>query len=273
MHLTKNQKNQKMKYYAFDWDDNILFMPTLIHMQQLIDDKWIDEDVSTSKYAEIRTLDNWRVHEKSYIEFQDFGEKGDNTFLNDCITAINNKAFGPSWYIFLHSLSNGSLFAIITARGHEHNSIKKVIQYIIDNVLTSEQKTHMIANLIAYKDLFISDFNIIDDIEPDMLIEQYLDLCDFIGISSPSFETKYGVECGVENPEKLKILALNDFINKINSYGKELNSKVRLGFSDDDIRNIDKVEEHFSEISGIYDIDFSIFDTSNPKKIIKKKKY
>jgi hypothetical protein len=33
-------------YYAFDWDDNILVMPTKIHMEKRVGDRWIPTTVS-----------------------------------------------------------------------------------------------------------------------------------------------------------------------------------------------------------------------------------
>ena len=44
-------------------------------------------------------------------------------------------------------LINGSLFAIITARGHEKNTIRKTIEWIIDNVLVDSEKITMYNNL------------------------------------------------------------------------------------------------------------------------------
>ena len=43
------------KYYIFDWDDNILHMPTKIRMEHLDDDgEWRPVEVSTSTFALVR---------------------------------------------------------------------------------------------------------------------------------------------------------------------------------------------------------------------------
>jgi hypothetical protein len=41
---------------------------------------------------------------------------------------------------FINVLENGYLFALITARGHGPEAIRKGIEWIIDNYLTDEQK-------------------------------------------------------------------------------------------------------------------------------------
>ena len=44
------------KYYIFDWDDNILHMPTRIYLEKMCEDGvWRPVAVSTSTYALVRT--------------------------------------------------------------------------------------------------------------------------------------------------------------------------------------------------------------------------
>jgi len=257
-------KNQKMKYFAYDWDDNILNMSTVIHMKHLVDGKWIEEDVSTSKFAKIRSLSDWKSFDGSYLEFRDFGPRGKNAFLEDSINAIKNKDFGPSWDSLLNTLSNGYIFAIITARGHESETIKNVIKYIIHNILSDDERNNMIANLISYKNLF-DGFDIIKDIDSETLIDSYLDLCKFVGISSPTSEKKHNVKDGVINPEILKEKELGEFIKTINLYGKQINREVSLGFSDDDKKTIQSIKNFFNDMKGEYNLEFVVFDTSNPE--------
>ena len=142
-------------YYAFDWDDNIIHMPTIIHMEHLIDGKWVAEDVSTDMYAVIRKDNtNWRpINNNSYeslLEFRDTGKRGDNAFIEDCIISIKNKDFGPSWKDFISCIKNGSIFAIITARGHMSITLRKAIEYIINNVMTDDDIDMMYNNLIKF---------------------------------------------------------------------------------------------------------------------------
>ena len=44
-----------LKYYIFDWDDNILHMPTYIHLERrLANGSWVPHLVSTALFAVIR---------------------------------------------------------------------------------------------------------------------------------------------------------------------------------------------------------------------------
>ena len=120
---------KQLLYYAFDWDDNILSMPTVIHMDHLIDGDWVPEDVSTADFAKVRgDSENWRVINgdptAAFSEFRDSGPRGDVAFLEDTKNAVSAQRFSPAWEDFVECLVNGSLFAIITARGHEAPSIK-----------------------------------------------------------------------------------------------------------------------------------------------------
>jgi len=221
------------------------------------------------EFAKVRKSDNWRALEedgvyKAYLEFRDFGPRGNNAFLEDAKVAISNQAFGPSWKKFIDCLVRGSIFAIITARGHEPDSIRRGVEYIIWNVLTNEQRTEMGANLTGFQDLFIPNFDIMRDVSLQTLVSAYLDKCDFVGVNAPSFIKKFS-DVDVKSPEEGKKFALDEFVARIKTYGDMVNGDVSIGFSDDDTATIDKVEKHFNEISKIYDdISFNIINTSDP---------
>ena len=245
--MIKNKKLHIM-YYAFDWDDNILYMPTVIHMQKMYKNNWIDIDVSTSEYSIVRLdKENWRVFDnnpdKAYSEFRDFGPRGEYAFLEDTIKAIENKKFGPSWSDFKECLINGSLFAIITARGHEKNTIRKTIEWIIDNVLVDSEKITMYNNLLKYIYLFKIDveydriLNLNIKLSTNNLVKIYLDNCDFVGISAPSMGGN------PEFPEKVKEEVLLNFSKKINIFAKSIGYDASIGFSDDDTKNIKHIKE------------------------------
>jgi hypothetical protein len=50
--ISESSSSDYLLYYAFDWDDNILYMPTAIRMERKEGDEWVPEDVSTAKFAE-----------------------------------------------------------------------------------------------------------------------------------------------------------------------------------------------------------------------------
>jgi len=262
-------ENFTLKYMAFDWDDNILFMPTIIHMQQKIGNQWIDEDVSTDKFAKIRSDKDWRIKDNdveiAFAEFKDSGPRGVNAFLDDTKKAISKKAFGPSWEQFIKSLTRGNIFAIITARGHSSKTIENAVRYIIETQLDEDQKNEMGANLMAYGDMF-NDMDVLEDKSFDELLDIYLSNCDFVGVSSPSFQKESGYEIDSRGPEKGKEIAMEMFVKKIHQFGKQVGGNVSFGFSDDDRATVDHINKYFkNELSLKYLLDYNLFDTSDPE--------
>ena len=71
--ISESKTSEYLLYYAFDWDDNILNMPTKIHMEHLVDGQWIPTEVSTAEFAEVRNdKDNWKInYANAFIEFND----------------------------------------------------------------------------------------------------------------------------------------------------------------------------------------------------------
>ena len=108
-HLKKRQnflfayKNiDVLSYYILDFDDNILFMETPLHFQHFENGKWVNKDITSQEFADIRKkypdsyMDNneWKSDQKySFIEFSDFGPRGINAFLEDVKKSIKYKKF------------------------------------------------------------------------------------------------------------------------------------------------------------------------------------
>lgn len=280
--ISESENNIELSYYSFDWDDNILHMPTVIHMDKKVGDSWEPIDVSTSTFAVVRNdSENYRIRNNdltlAFSEFRDFGPRGDMAFLEDTIDAINLKKFGPSWDSFIRCLSESSLFSIITARGHEPESIRKSVEYIIDNVLTENEQFLMYSNCLKHSYIFSPyDTDNIDRIpkgklSETKLISDYLDICDFYGVSSNSFAKEFG-ESNASNPEVAKQMALDKFVEKCNKYGGKIGVKsVSVGFSDDDPKNVEHIHKFFKEKSGLmhnsddnHEVKLSVFKTTNP---------
>jgi hypothetical protein len=247
-------------FYAFDWDDNILHMPTVIHMEKLIGDEWVPTDVSTSQFAIVRNdSENWRLIDgdpgKAFSEFRDFGPRGDSAFLEDVKSALSRGDYGPVWDDFIRCLSEGAIFSIITARGHEPESIRGAIEWIIDNELSEDLGFEMYANCLKFAYLF-SHGETFDRIprgklSKTPLIEVYLDNCRFYGVSSNSFAKEFG-EASASNPEHAKQMALDKFIEESNKRGLSIGAKsVSVGFSDDDPKNVEHVRKYFKEKSAL----------------------
>lgn len=272
--LTESKDSDYLLYYAFDWDDNILNMPTQIHMEHLVNGEWIPTKVSTAEFAEVRNdKDNWRIdYDVAFIEFRDQGERGDNAFLEDVKSAISQNKLGPAWNDFVECLSNGSIFAIITARGHEAPAMRKGVEWIIDNVLSEENIYQMYNQLLKYSYIF-GDTNVEHDRilrgQPtqNKLVSSYLDSCEFIGVSSPS---RGG---SPDNPEKAKEEALLSFKAKVNDYANRVGILAKVGFSDDDLKNVKHIEDlvdnlHHEQFPNI--VEFVVKGTKDPENITKK---
>jgi hypothetical protein len=90
-----------------------------------------------------------------------------------------------------------------------------------------------------------------DKLTDSPLIVDYLNNCDFYGVSSDSFKQKFG-EGNASNPELAKQMALDEFIKKCNNFGKKLGVKsVSIGFSDDDPKNVEHIQKFFKEKSAL----------------------
>jgi hypothetical protein len=99
------------------------------------------------------------------------------------------------------------------------------------------------------------------------LVKEYLNNCDFVGVSSPS---RGG---SPDNPEKAKEEALLEFQDKIDGFASKRGLKAKIGFSDDDLKNVKHIEDLYTNLSkerfpNI--IEFTVKGTKNPENITKK---
>ena len=281
-YLKENLDGIELKYYAFDVDDNLLHLPTVIHMDKMQGGDWIPVDLSTSDFAKYRgDKENYRIRnnngDEAFCEFRDFGPRGDNAFLLDAKQALESGDMGPSWDAFIKCLSDGSIFSIITARGQDPNSLKKGVELIIDDYMNEDEQSLLYANCLKHAYLFraegIDSYDRIPKgrLSRTPLVQLYLDNCDFYGVSSPSFMKEFGEGSGPANPEKSKEMALDRFIDKCNSFGQKIGAKsVSIGFSDDDPKNVNHVRQYFHEKSGLaatlaHAFKLNLYDTSNRK--------
>jgi hypothetical protein len=236
-----------LKYYAFDWDDNILTMPTKIILK---DDKDKEVGMSTEDFAEYRMLigkEPFEYEGHKIVGFADdpfryFSVKGDKQFIIDSLLGKP----GPAWDDFVESINNGSIFSIVTARGHTPNVIKESIYNMIISNHMGIDSNELLKNLEKYRDIEGLGSN-----SKKEMIREYLDMCRFYPVT-------YG-EGSATSPEEGKIQALNDFVGYVKRISKHLQKKAYLknkisnnfiptiGFSDDDLRNLEKVKSHFED--------------------------
>jgi hypothetical protein len=232
-----------LKYYAFDWDDNIVTMPT-----QIIVLSYDDEEVgiSTEDFAEFRTMignEPFEYKGKTIVgyapdPYRNFKVTGDDQFIVDSMIATP----GPSWNDFVECINGGSIFSIITARGHTPSVMRDAVYNYIVSDHNGIDKEELITNLKKYRELAAEDIG-----DNQTLINQYLDLCKFYPVT-------FG-EGSASNPEEGKIKALREFINYVKEMSLKLGKKAffkndvknyfvpQIGFSDDDPRNVEKIKD------------------------------
>lgn len=212
---------------CFDWDDNILFMPTNI---VLFNDKNEEVIMTTEDFAIHRNYIGsdfkFSIKDKKFNpngmshNLKDFHIKGDNEknssfrefrdcdnkyFLSHLKEAINNKSFAPEWENFINSLEEKKTAKntyIITARGHSPQTIYNGIKYL--------HRLGIIKNLVPRKNIF--------------------------PVSHEKFRG-----CS-KNPQKVKLRIFKDILNKAHlmDYNKVL-------FSDDDLSTISFIKKKIKE--------------------------
>ena len=212
------------RYYMFDWDDNILHMPTKIYLERRTEDgTWEPYPVSTAHFATIRRdTEHYRPldgdWDHAFVEFYDVGKRGERAFLEDCEKALapvirGETNGGPSFNRFRKALLEGRLFAIITARAHASSSIRKAVEYFIDKILSKDEKALMVANLRRYNQFF----NEADPISDDEVVEKYLGLNKYRGVTSPEFQQLIGreIDSGAQSPTRAKQYAIREFVQHV----------------------------------------------------------
>ncbi|MGA1194464.1 MAG: hypothetical protein ACO398_03385 [Kiritimatiellia bacterium] len=268
-----------LKYYMFDWDDNILHMPTRIHLERRTENGWEPYEVSTAEFARIRRdTENYRPREgdwdKAFVDFYDVGERGEDAFLEDTKAALapviaGERGGAPSYDAFRQALVEGRLFAIITARSHSSRAIRKGVEYFVRDVLSPDERREMIANLRFYAARFDGNEASLSD---DQILENYLALNKYHGVTSPEFEERMGRKTkGSESPEEAKQIAIKDFVRHVIAMmrgGVARGDSVSIGFSDDDQKNVEAVRAFINaELKKEFPhIKFVVYDTSDPTR-------
>ena len=245
----QSESTPDMKYYAFDWDDNIVHMPTKIIVK---DDSGNEVGMSTDDFAEYRHMigkEPFDYKGSTIVDYADepfrkFRSGGDKDFLVDSMKA----KVGPAFDDFREAINNGSIFAIITARGHNPNTIKEAIYNYIISGFNGIDKDQLLKNLKKYRS-FVDE----EDMSDEELIKSYLELNKYNPVS-------FGNEEGAVNPEEAKVEAMEEFVSYIKGMAALLNKKiflkkgirnkfipkeVSIGFSDDDPKNIEVMKKHF----------------------------
>lgn len=253
-----------------DWDDNVMFMPTKIHLR---DENGNVVDMSTHDFAHYRNLLDPKTgnskdpdgfeYEGHIVKglaenaFADFSS-GSKEFLGD----VQKASPGPAWGDFVEAINSGSFFGIITARGHSPNTLKDGVKYLLSTETGGLSITELTDSLRKRKSKANEEY-LGDEIE----IENYLNMCLFYPVA-------YFNKGGSLKPEEVKRDAIIKYKGEIQNMVDGLNKKMMergdlkyilkpvFGFSDDDLKNV----EYSSSIPGI-----NIYSTHGGTKKLHKK--
>jgi hypothetical protein len=263
-----------LEYYMFDWDDNILFMPTSIYLEH----NGEPVEVTTKRFAEVRKDESYGPidgdWDKAFTLFSD-PPLGRGDFVGDTLTAISEGNFAPSYPAFKKALRDAALFAIVTARGHSGATIRKGIECFIEKALSEDEHKEMLEN--------VHNFNRLAgiDIPDDSALARYLDLNSYVGVSHPGFLRMFGddvpdeasneVDEAAKNPEKAKTYAVRHFVENTLKLIKNLKAanirSISFGFSDDDKGNYVAMRKFMMQelVKEFKNARFFIYDTSGGK--------
>lgn len=280
--------NRDFKFYIFDWDDNILHMPTRVYLEKLgASGEWTPVSVPTSTFALIRSdTANYRFpSEGGYsAAFRDFKDSSPDTqesaFIHDTISALERvakgEAPGPSFETLRKTLREGRLFAVVTARGHASATIREAVKIFIDTVLTDDERTEMMQNLRGYRWWLDKRETFGTDEEE---LDYYLSMCRYHAVTSPDFKkilegdddfsSRFSSASSARRPELAKEFAIHDFVEHLFHTLERtggLGRPVSVGFSDDDAGNVQAVSDYVkAELARKFGgFKFVVYDTSDP---------
>jgi hypothetical protein len=227
-----------LKYYAFDWDDNILTMPTQIILRTEDNE---EVGMSTEDFAEYRVkvgVEPFEYKKKTVVGFADdpfrnFGTKGDKRFIIDAMMAKE----GPAWDDFVEAVNGGSIFSIVTARGHSPLALRRAIENMIETNFKGISKKELVKNLKKFRK-FAGE----EDMKDKELINAYMDMNKYYPVT-------FGAG-SAQSPEKGKVDALREFQQYVKYLANLLKKPVmfkddisnrfipKIGFSYDDFSNL-----------------------------------
>jgi len=278
--VNESVRGRDLKYYIFDWDDNILSMPTHIHMERLDErGQWVPHSCSTSTFSVIRNdTEHYRFpqgeRERAFFEFQDERTPyGGGGFMDDLERALDAIETGrrtppPSFATFRKVLTEGRIFAIVTTRGHEAATLRKGVERFIERVLSPVEREMMLINLRGYAYCFDGTQTFPSQ---RAVLDNYLSLNRYHAITSPSFLARLAAEApGLTRQEDRKRFAIHDFVEYLIDILERtgmaaLRLPISVGFSDDDPYNIEAVREYIERVLArrFPGVKFCVYDTSD----------
>jgi len=219
-------------------------MPTKIILK---DEKGNEVGMGTEDFAEYRSKigkENFEYNGKTIVGFAEnpfryFSTQGDKKFMIDSLLAKT----GPAWNDFVECINGGSIFSIITARGHSPETIAKSIKKLIDGNINGLSKQQLVKNLKKYNELANRFVEKNEDSSDE-------DLVDFYVFKLNKYYPVTHGSGSAQNPEESKVAAMKEFQEYVKRISRIINVEPmfkddvsnrfvpKIGFSDDDLKNL-----------------------------------
>jgi len=226
------------KAYSFDLDDNLVSIPTVVYLK---DKNENIKEFSTLEFEKIRG----NMEELGLREFSDsfLNFDLDEAFFKD----LEKSIIAGSWKNLVNCVTkHASVFAIITARRHDKEALRKGIKILIFKNFTKK-------NFEDFRNSFTEKYKNYKDVKTDEeLLDLYLDLCKFYPVNNKETKKELGNDLGTS---ELKAVAFEDFQKYVNLYVKEKfgdKCKIKIGFSDDSILHLKSIVNSVLKKHGLF---------------------
>jgi len=146
-------QDQAQSFYFFDFDDNIMFMETTILIQNTVTSEITE--LSTAEFAHTAprlgvpgAWQEYTIFDNSYKYFRDIATADapdEQYFIRDIKQALDSgkKWQAPSWAFFAHACAKQRPLAIITARGHEPDTMKAGIRVLLERGFIEQEPNYL----------------------------------------------------------------------------------------------------------------------------------
>jgi catechol 2,3-dioxygenase-like lactoylglutathione lyase family enzyme len=129
-----------ISFYFFDVDDNLLFLPTKLYLWNA--ETQVELPISSRDFAavqnELGRPGKWQAWSARAETFRDFRDQpgvpaAGQAFVTDLKAAVAHDMGwrGPSWPLLVHAAKFGRPIAVVTARGHEPQTIEAGLRELV----------------------------------------------------------------------------------------------------------------------------------------------
>ena len=248
----RNFEKGGRSFYFFDFDDNVIHLPTKIILFNSQSDEI--KELSTQEYAlghpQLGVEGSpWQNYFLKFNEpdssFRNFREQSkdrlagrEQPLIEDMIDALRHPFLewrGPSWGFFVYAVNNNRPISIITARGHHPYTVRRAI-----NMLVQSRDLHAHPNYLSVYPL------------------SHPEIKNFLAPQTEELSTAEMKKLAIKQAVKDAFLC----------YGE--NPYHRFGMSDDDPKNVAVILEAMIELKEIYPENAFFVINTHGRKLVKE---